>query len=106
MALWNVNWFGPCSDADSSDIVTRAASINYFCKHSVSVKGVNKTHLLANLSWFLYHPKNTQLGKPITIKFGITTFLNLEECIRLYLHNLYSVVVCPLLISWIMKRSL
>ena len=67
MALWNVNWFGPCSDADSSDIVTRAASINYFCKHSVSVKGVNKTRLQIYPGFCIYHPKNTQLGKPITI---------------------------------------
>ena len=42
MAMWNVNWFGPCSDAD---IVTRAASINYFSKHTVSLKRVNKTRL-------------------------------------------------------------
>lgn len=32
MALLKVNWFVTCSDAESSDIVTRAASINYFCK--------------------------------------------------------------------------
>ena len=42
MALWNVNWFGPCSAESSDNIVTRAASINYFCKHSVTIKGVNK----------------------------------------------------------------
>ena len=85
MALWNVAWFGPCSDLSSSDVVIRAARVNYFCKHSITVKGVNKTHVLVNLSWFLYHPKNTQLGKPITIwchdlfePCGIHTFVPIQ----------------------------
>ena len=82
MALWNVNWFGPCLAEGIDNVVTRAARINYFCKHSVTIEGVDKTHLFANLSWFLYHPKHTQLGKPISIWYhdlfearGVHSFL-------------------------------
>ena len=67
MVPWNVNWFESCSNAVSSNIITRLARINYFSKHDVTINGVNKTHLLTNLSWFLYHPKNTLLGRPITV---------------------------------------
>ena len=41
--------------------------INYFCKHRVTIEGQNKILILVNLSWFLYHPKHTELGKPVTI---------------------------------------
>ena len=95
MASWNVNWFGPCSNAVCSDnVVTRAAKINYFCKHNVTINNVSKTHLLANMSWFLYHPKSTSLGKPIMVwhqelfeTVGINSFLPVQlikcRCISL-----------------------
>ena len=74
MALWNVNWCGPCLAEGIDNVVTRAARINYFCKH-VTIEDVNKTHLLANLSWFLYHPKHTLLGKlGIMIRGGSRIF--------------------------------
>jgi len=69
MATWDQNllWIC-CGEGDSC--VTRAARINYFSKHSACINGVNTTHLLANLSWFLYHPSHTSLGKPLTIWYN------------------------------------
>ena len=39
IAAWDTRLLGPCSLADetSADIVSRAARINYFCKHAVTV---------------------------------------------------------------------
>ena len=45
----------------------RLALINYFCEHSIQLKGVHKVHLLFNLLWFKTHPKRYSLGKPVTI---------------------------------------
>lgn len=69
MAEWNTCLLGPCSLADetSTNVVNRAARINYFCKHTITIHGQSKTHVLVNLSWFLYHPKYADLGKPITL---------------------------------------
>lgn len=67
MALLNVNWFGHSAVERAEVVVARAARKSYFCRHSITVRGVNKTHLLANLSWFVYHPNNTKLSKPLSI---------------------------------------
>ena len=61
MATWDQQLLGICC-AEGGSRVIRAARINYFCKHTVSINGVNTTHLLAHLSWFLYHPSQTSLG--------------------------------------------
>ena len=73
MAEWNTDLFGHCSLADetSTDVVNRAARINYFCQHTNTINGQNKTYILVNLSWFLYHPKYADFGKPITITYLI-----------------------------------
>ena len=69
IAEWDTQLFGACSsEAETvADLVNRAVRINYFCKHRVTIEGQNKTHILVNLSWFLYHPRHTELGKPVTI---------------------------------------
>ena len=43
------------------------------------------THLLVNLSWFKYHPKNVAFGKPITLWYhdlfedcGIHSFIPVQ----------------------------
>lgn len=66
---WEANLFGPCSE-QSGDVICRAARIQYFCKHTVTINGENKTHMLINLSWFLYHPKKDVFGKPITVWYN------------------------------------
>ena len=45
----------------------RAARINFFLLHKASINGTPHEHLLASLSWFLYHPKFDSKGKPITV---------------------------------------
>ena len=69
MATWDQQLLGICC-AEGGSRVIRAARINYFCKHTVSINGVNTTHLLAHLSWILYHPSQTSLGKPLTIWYN------------------------------------
>ena len=67
MVSWDTNLLGTCSGGASANIISRAARVNYFCKHSVTFDGVNRTHVLANFLSFLYHPKHTVLGKPTTV---------------------------------------
>lgn len=62
MVTWNNEFFGV-----SDSCVVRAARINYFCKHATVINGYHKSHLLVNLSWFKYHPKNVAFGKPVTV---------------------------------------
>lgn len=62
MVTWNGTLFGV-----SESCVIRAARINYFCKHVAVINGHHKSHLLANFSWFKYHPKNDNFGKPVTV---------------------------------------
>ncbi len=45
----------------------RAARIEKLYKHSVTVDGELKIHLLAYLSWFKPHPQTDSLGKPVSI---------------------------------------
>ena len=62
--------FGPCSEESGGDIC-RAARLHYFCKHSATINGENKTHImLTKLSWFLYYPKKDMFGKPITVWYN------------------------------------
>ena len=69
IASWKASLFQPCSE-EAGDVINRAARIYYFCQHSVTINGVNKTHILAYLSWFLYHPKKSVFGKPITVWYN------------------------------------
>ena len=69
IASWDANLFGSCSEESGGDIC-RAAGLHYFCKHSATINGENKTHSLTNLSWFLYHPKKDVFGKPITVWYN------------------------------------
>ena len=91
-ALWNVNWFGPCPHVDSLGIATRFASINYFCKHSVDVRGENVCTI-------------QNIGKPITVWhcdiFGIHTIVPVQlikcRCVSLVdtLENSDVTIVVP-----------
>ena len=45
----------------------RAARINQFYKHCVTINNEVKSHLLAYLSWYLEHPKSSSHDKPVTI---------------------------------------
>ena len=40
-----------------------------FHKHSVNVRGESHIIILVALSWFKYHPKNSDFGKPINDLF-------------------------------------
>ena len=72
IAEWDTRLLGPCCLADniSADVVSRAARIDYFCKHVVTIGDQSKTHMLVHLSWFLYHPQHAEAGKPITIWYN------------------------------------
>lgn len=52
---------------DSSALSLRAARIEKFYKHSVTIKGENKVHLLCFLSWFKDHSECSSFGKPVTV---------------------------------------
>ena len=45
----------------------KAARINQFYKHSVSINNEVKDHILVSLSWFQEHPQRSLCGKPVTI---------------------------------------
>ena len=45
----------------------RAARIEKFYKHSTTINGEIKVHLLASLSWYKAHPQNKSFGKPISV---------------------------------------
>lgn len=51
----------------ATECVNRAARINYICEHNIVINGQNKTHVLVNLSWFLYHSKHMNVGKPVSV---------------------------------------
>ena len=64
IANWDNELFGNCS---SDRTTARAAQVNFFCKHVVTINGQNKTNVLVCLSWFKYHSQNTTFGKPLTV---------------------------------------
>ena len=85
IAAWDSSLFGLPSNPCTSSLITRPVRINSFCKHSFSIDGESKTHLLADVSWFKCHPKNTNFGKPTTVWYydlfespGIHTFLPVQ----------------------------
>lgn len=47
----------------------RPVRIHYFMEHSLLFPGMEepKTHLLANVSWPMVHPKRSALGKPVEV---------------------------------------
>ena len=45
----------------------KAARINKFYKHSVSINNEVKDHIRVSLSWFQEHPQMYSCGKPVTI---------------------------------------
>ena len=45
----------------------KAARINQFYQHSVTICNEVKSHLLAYLSWYQEHPESSSCGKPVTI---------------------------------------
>ena len=61
-AKWDSNIF------DSRCISNlRAARIDSFYKHTVTINGNSKAHLLVSLLWYKFHPKHLDFGKPITV---------------------------------------
>ena len=61
-AQWDSNIF------DSHCISSvRAARIDNFYKHTVTIDGNSKSHLLVSLSWYKFHPKHLEFGKPVTV---------------------------------------
>ena len=69
LVTWNSDLFGTpvASGISLPNNLLRAARIDYFLLHSVTINGANFEHLLVSLSWFLYHPKFESKGKPITV---------------------------------------
>ena len=71
IANWDNQLFGNCSSSASADrTTTRAARVNFFCKHVVTINGQSKANVLVSLSWFKYHPHNTTFGKPLTVWYS------------------------------------
>ena len=73
LALWKSNLFGYplLSDTELEGTnpteLLRAARINHFIYHSVSVRGSVSYYLSVSLSWYQCHPKLLSLGKPLTV---------------------------------------
>ena len=65
MASWNSELF--IQGAAAAQLEVRAAKINKFYKHVVTINNEVKIHLLAYLSWFKVHPKNDLFGKPVSV---------------------------------------
>ena len=67
---WDTELFGLASNLTgsfTSTVLSRAAQINYFCKHNIEFESKTKTHLLVSLSWFKPHTRNTDFGKPLGV---------------------------------------
>ena len=64
LATWNPALFD-LSDEDENSL--RAARINYFAEHSISIDNSWVTHLLFSASWYKIHPKQQAYGKPISV---------------------------------------
>ena len=61
-AKWDSNIFDSCCISN-----LRAARIDSFYKHTVTINGNSKAHLLVSLSWYKFHPKHSDFGKPVTV---------------------------------------
>ena len=62
--------FGPplnLASTSATAVVSRAAKINFFRKHTIEMESETKTHLLVSLSWFKPYVRSTDQGKPITV---------------------------------------
>ncbi len=72
LADWKLDAFGvpllSCTGIDVSVCtnIMRAARINCFLQHNVTIEGSVVTHLVS-LSWYQSHPKLLSLGKPLTV---------------------------------------
>lgn len=73
LASWKSNLFGEplltCSDLEGPcpPELDRAAVINRFLLHTISVCNETKTFLFVSLSWHQCHPKMLKIGKPVTV---------------------------------------
>ena len=69
MAIWDTSVFGSSSSMPntSSLRIHRAVRINSFYKHATILEGKNMSHVLVSLSWFKYHPKHSEIGKPVYV---------------------------------------
>ena len=69
LATWKNELFGTpvASGVTLSMNPLRAARINFFFLHRITLHGEIYEHLLASLSWFLYHCEHNSKGKPNTV---------------------------------------
>lgn len=69
IATWKQDIFGISNvpGPRASTTLHRAERINYFCQHNVLIDGQNRSHLLVSLSWFKFHPKCYEFGKPLPV---------------------------------------
>lgn len=71
-AVWRNDLFGFPLSSIVEDLVLdnqliRPARINSFLLHRPLINGEHRTILLVHLSWYKFHPKMLQLGKPNTV---------------------------------------
>ena len=70
MAMWDSIYFTApheITSISSSQKEHRPARINFFIKHTISIRGKFATHLLVSLSWYKHHPLQDHYGKPLSI---------------------------------------
>lgn len=73
LTQWKSELFGHplLSDTGLEEVNTpdllRAARINHFIYHSVSVENSVSSYIFVSLSWYQCHPRMLYLGKPLTI---------------------------------------
>lgn len=61
---WDSNLF---KRPTAPSLELRAARIDKLLKHTVTIIGEVKVHLLASLSWYKAHPRNESFGKPTSV---------------------------------------
>ena len=90
IATWDSSLFVLPLYTCTSSLTDRPVRINSFC---FSIDGESKTHLLADVSWFKCHPKNTHFGKLCVITICLIhlvftlsfqfSFCSIEQCHKL-----------------------
>ena len=90
MAIWDSAYFrAPHEHTSTSVKEHRPARINFFIKHTISIRGKFATHLLVCLSWYKHHPLQNHYGKPLSV----------WECDLFEVPGIYSYVPVHFIIS-------
>lgn len=89
MAYWDNTFFAPFGSNHDDRFATRAARVDFFCKHVVLVSGQRYVNFLVCLSWYKVHSCSSQFGKPLSVFYddlfegdGIHSLIPLQYYIK------------------------